>query len=280
MKKTLFVFFLFGLMISQSYAAELKLKMPNGLVSNAAYVQGDEAKPVILLLHGFLQTHHFSTVSRLLEGLSGEGYSVLSPTMSLGIPDRKKSLACEALHDHTMEDDLEELDVWINWLKDKGHKKIVLAGHSQGATTLLNFLLDRNKPEITKFIAISIIEVSMSRSRTENDRMLKELKNKIKNNSREPFISSLSFCVKYLGTPKSFISYQYWSPDKIIESLKQVKIPVKMIMGGSDNRLRNNWIRELKKAGKSLTVIEGANHFLDGFNEFDLLEVILSDLKI
>ena len=49
-------------------------------------------------------------------------------------------------------------------------------------------------------------------------------------------------------------------------------------MGGSDNRIRKDWIKNLKGTGRNVTVIEGANHFMDGFNEFDLLEIVLQEL--
>ncbi|MCW8901372.1 MAG: alpha/beta hydrolase [Gammaproteobacteria bacterium] len=278
MNKILCAILLLCLTSAQSYAAEVKLKMPNGLVANAAYTSGTSDKPLIFLLHGFLQTHHFSTISRLFESLSGEGYSVFSPTMSLGIPDRKKSLACEALHDHTMEDDKNEIDAWMKWLKDKGHNNIILMGHSQGSTSLLNYLTEHRSNLISKFIAVSILEVNVSRNDSENKRFNKLLESKISETPRVPLTSKLSYCVKYFGTPRSFQSFQSWTTGKILKEIQEIKLPVRIIMGGSDNRIRKNWIEKLKDTRKPVTVIDGANHFMDGFNEFDLLEVVLKEL--
>ena len=279
MKNSLIMMSLLLLISMQSYASEVKLKMPNGLVANAAHIQGDKDKPTVFLLHGFLQTYHFSTINRLFESLSGEGFSVFSPSTTLGIPNRKKSLACEALHDHTMEDDQDEIAAWIKWLKKKGHNKIVLMGHSQGSTSILSYLANHPSKAVSKFIAVSILEVNMSRSKTENKRFNKSLKNKTSKNVRTPFTNTLSYCVKYLGTPQSFHSYQNWTTDKILTEIKKLEIPTRVIMGGSDNRIRKDWIKELKSTNKPVTVIEGANHFMDGFNEFDLLEVILGELE-
>lgn len=278
MKNSLYLILLLCFISLQSHASSVKLKMPNGLIANAAYVKGTSDKPAVFFLHGFLQTHDFSTINRLFESLSAEGYTVFSPTLTLGIPDRKQSLACEALHDHTMESDQEEIDTWVTWLKKKGHKNIVLMGHSQGSTALLSYVAKNNSQKIKKFIAVSILEVNVSRSKVENTRFNKELKNKLAKNPRKPFVSKLSFCVKFLGTPRSFKSYQTWSASKVLKEIKKFKSPVYIVMGGSDNRIRKNWIKDLKGTGRSVTVIKGANHFMDGFNEFDLLEVVLEKL--
>ena len=279
MKNNLYLILLLCFISLQCHASSVKLKMQNDLIANAAYVKGASDKPAVFFLHGFLQTHDFSTIRRLFESLSAEGYTVFSPTLTLGIPDRKQSLACEALHDHTMESDQEEIDTWVKWLKKKGHKNIVLMGHSQGSTALLSYVAKNNSQKISKLIAVSILEVNVSRSKIENTRFNKELKNKLVTSPRKPFVSKLSYCVKFLGTPRSFKSFQTWSASKVLKEIKRIKLPVSIIMGGSDNRIRKNWIKDLKGTGRSVTVIDGANHFMDGFNEFDLLEVVLKELE-
>jgi len=278
MKNTLFLGLLLLLLSVQSYAVPVKLTMPNGLVANANYIKGNPDKPAVFLLHGFLQTYSFSTINRLSDSLSAEGYSVFSPTLTLGIPDRKQSLACEALHDHTMEDGQVEIDEWVKWLNKKGHKEIVLMGHSQGSTSLLSYLANKTNKAISKFIAVSILQVNMSEDKDENKRLTKMLEQKISETPRMPFTRKLSFCIKYLGTPRSFYSYQSWSTEKILKEIKALNDPLRIIMGGGDNRIRKNWIKELKSTGKPVSVIEGANHFMDGFNEFDLLELVLEEL--
>ena len=82
-----------------------------------------------------------------------------------------------------------------------------------------------------------------------------------------------------MGTPRSFMSYQNWSAQKIIKKLRDVKLPTKIVMGGSDSRIAKNWINELKKTGKDVAVINGASHFMDGVNEFDLLEIVLAEIE-
>ena len=280
MKNLIFITVIFCIFSSQTYARDITDKMPNGLIANATYVKGNPDKPAILLLHGFLQSHHFSTISRLVESLSAEGFSILSPTLTLGIPNRKKSLACEALHDHTMEEDQKEIDKWVSWLKKSGHKKVILMGHSQGSTALLSYLSEKNNAKkISQFIAVSILEVNVSRSENENKNFNLKLKEKESKNPRTPINNKLSFCNNYLGTPRSFKSFQNWTTTKILKSLNKIKLPVTIIMGGSDNRIRKNWVEKLKTSNKPVIVIKGANHFMDGFHEFDLLDVVMKEIK-
>jgi len=270
---------LLSLISFQSAASQVKLKMPNGLIANAAYSKGDMDKPAVFILHGFLQTHNFSTVKRLAENISAEGYTVFSPTMTLGIPDRKQSLACEALHDHTIEGDQIEIGTWIKWLKKLGHKKIILIGHSQGSVSILSYLTKNKDRSIKKFIAVSIVEVTISKNTDESNKLIKDLKKMVSENSRKPLIKKLSFCATYLGTPQSLLSHQRWTGKRIIKNIERIKLPIKIILGGSDNKLVKNWIDRVKKTGRPTKVITGANHFMDGVNEFDLLEYVLFELK-
>ena len=51
-----------------------------------------------------------------------------------------------------------------------------------------------------------------------------------------------------------------------------------IIMGGGDERLSEGWVSKLKDTPAQIYLIEGANHFMDGSNEFDLLEVVIDKL--
>jgi hypothetical protein len=47
-------------------------------------------------------------------------------------------------------------------------------------------------------------------------------------------------------------------------------------MGGADDKLGANWIKSLQDTGVRLIVVDRASHFLDGENEFELLDEGLS----
>ena len=109
-----------------AHAEIAQLEMRPKISASAEYLVGQRDKPAVLLLHGFLQTREFPTVATLARGMHDAGYTVLSPTLSLGIPNRRHSLACEAVHHHSLDDDVSEIARWVGWLKSRGHRSIVL----------------------------------------------------------------------------------------------------------------------------------------------------------
>jgi pimeloyl-ACP methyl ester carboxylesterase len=131
------------------YAGAVNQTIPGlNLTAEADYTQGDSALPAVLILHGFLTTHHFHTVQTIKQAFEQAGYSTLAPTLTLNVDRRREFLQCNALHTHTLENDLLEIDFWIQWLKQQGHEKVVLVGHSSGSQTLLHFLAQKNHPDI------------------------------------------------------------------------------------------------------------------------------------
>ena len=138
--------------------------------ASAEYLVGERNKPAVLLLHGFLQTREFPTVATLARGLHDAGYTVLSPTLSLNIPNRKQSLACEAVHRHSLDDDVAEIGRWVNWLKSRGHRAIVLLGHSFGSLQLLAYLSAKPDAAVKGYIGTSLIEAQIGTTPPHPDR--------------------------------------------------------------------------------------------------------------
>ncbi|MCW9048671.1 MAG: alpha/beta hydrolase, partial [Gammaproteobacteria bacterium] len=148
--------YIFILLISSTAIAQPVQLKNNNLIMNAEYLEGTNTQNPVIILHGLLQTHQFTTVSRLATALNEAGYTVLSPSLSLGINNRKTSLSCEAIHTHSMDSDSDELKLWIDWLNEKSGKDINLIGHSAGGPTVLNYLETHNANLIKKVILISL----------------------------------------------------------------------------------------------------------------------------
>jgi pimeloyl-ACP methyl ester carboxylesterase len=100
-----------------------------GMTTQAEYRLGDASKPLILFIHGFLQTRDFSTVKRLADALADNGYSTLSPNLSLGISKRARSIPCESIHLHSLDNSAREIALWVEWARANGHDRIVVLGH-------------------------------------------------------------------------------------------------------------------------------------------------------
>ena len=115
---------------------QVDTKLPNGVVAIANFHNGVNSLPAVITLHGFLQTHHSPPMSSLASNLSSRGYTVLSPTMSLNINHRSQSMACEAVHTHTMDSEVDEISYWVTWLNTKGYKNIVLRSRYRASSVV------------------------------------------------------------------------------------------------------------------------------------------------
>jgi pimeloyl-ACP methyl ester carboxylesterase len=260
-------------------AAEVQLVMPNGLQARAEYRAGNPAKPAVLILHGFLQNHQFPTVFRLLENLHSAGHTVLAPTLSLNTPLRQRSLACEAVHTHTVEGDTVEVDTWVRWLARRHNGAIALAGHSTGAMELLSYVSGTPHPAVRRLFAISIVESQTPLDTKRRDALIRELQNKIARKDRSPALHALSYCRKYTAAPASILSHLERTPERILRDAREHANLLTFIMGSRDERLGRNWIPRLQQTGARVRVIEGGDHFMDGEHEFGLADMVLEELK-
>lgn len=261
------------------HAEIVELAMPGKLVAQADFRSGEAGKPAVILLHGFLQTHAYPTVRRLADTLAGEGYTVLTPTLSLGVPQRRQSLACEAIHTHSLEDGVAELAAWVKWLKARRPGKILLAGHSMGSLYVLGYMSRKPDADIAKVVGISIVEGSLKIGEAARPALVQRLRTQALAHGRDLVRTQLSFCTEYRSSVAALLSYVEWGPDRILEAINQIKVPVSMIMGSKDDLLGKDWLQRLKKSRARVRIIEGANHFMDGPYEFDLVDLFLAELQ-
>lgn len=263
---------------SHGETASVEIKLPNKKVVTAGYRPGKPQAPAVLILHGFLQTGEFSTVSRMSDALAGAGYTVLTPTLSLGISRRKAPLACEALHAHRMEDDVAEINQWVNWLTQKGHKQIVLAGHSFGSLQMVVYLSQQAQPKVSQFIAVSLLDADEHLNPGERKVLLASLRQEA-TRGEKLITRPLSYCKKFTASPEVFLSYLAWSRSAVLDAMRKSKAPILVVMGSKDERMGSEWPRQLKAQGIPLRLIDGANHFFDAQFEFDLQDTIVEAIK-
>lgn len=257
----------------------ISAKLEDGKTVTAEYRPLDSDSPAVLVLHGFLQTRNYLTVTNIADSAAESGYAVLLPTLSLGVSERKKSLQCDAIHNHSFKDDVEEVDFWIKWLEKKGHRKIVVIGHSFGSLQLLGYLIDYSNPVVTKYIGTSLLDVSREVDSEKFQAYTKDAMNRIRRNDNTLGEYAVSYCKKYMAPARAYMSYASWSRQSILDSIKNVKIPITVILGGKDKRLDPNWKSDLMKHGAKVIMLDEANHFFSGGQEFELLDSIQGLLK-
>lgn len=256
------------LLLSPALAGVVELEVRPGVRAGAAYLAGEPGGRAVLLVHGFLQTREFSTVQRLAETLHEEtGASVLSPTLSLGIDLRRRSLPCEALHLHRLDQDVAELAQWVEWLADRHRGRIVLIGHSAGGHVITRYLATHPDAPVERVILISL-SYPVGRTPVDPPRDQDAIGD-----------YSLGFCLRYPTTPRAYRSYVDWGAERMLAAMQQTRMPVHVIIGSGDRRIRPGWIDTMRKGGVRVHIIEGANHFFDSAHEFDLDEMVESLLN-
>jgi pimeloyl-ACP methyl ester carboxylesterase len=275
-------YFLFLVMSCVGLAARaepMELVLPNGLVAKAEYRKGARDRPAVILLHGFLQTHEFPTIHRVAEGISDAGHTVLAPTLTLGVTHRTQSMACEAIHSHTMKEAVHEIEAWVKWLKARQRGPIILLGHSYGNVQVLAYLAGKPDPAVAGFIGVSVVEGQLRLNAAETANLVETMRQAARTGQPRVVTHHFSFCKKYQATPASLLSELEWTPQRILQASARLTLPSLYIMGGRDERLGVGWADKLK-AHNRVKVIPGANHFMDGEYEFDLLDAVLAELKV
>jgi pimeloyl-ACP methyl ester carboxylesterase len=277
------LFLVLSLVLPAAAQAErVQEQLPNGLSVNAEYLPVANENPAVLLLRGFLQTFDFLATRNLINGISALDYTVLAPNLSLGIPDRKQSVQCSAAHTHTHQKDLAEIDFWIEWLKKKGYRSVILVGHSWGSQQSLGYMLEHTGSPVIGVIAISLVRTRQNTdTKTHQVNKANEYK---KNKDKSLHAYELSFCNEYMATADSYISYAKWTDAKVLttlSALQQHRLPVYVIVGGKDKRIGDKWLAAIKPRVTKVVKIQNANHFFSHISEFDLndqLEILLPEI--
>jgi pimeloyl-ACP methyl ester carboxylesterase len=256
-------------------SARVEMTIAPGLVAEAEYWPGQVDRPAVMVLHGFLVTRQFSTVRRLAEGLAGEGFSVLTPTLTLGLGRRQQSLACEALHTHSMPQDLVEIRAWTEWLIRHTGKPPFLVGHSAGGVHLAALLDSYPELPVVRALLISLSyfgeeqgprQAHALRARATADQASRP-------DAMIPY--SLTYCSRYVTTPGGLLSYLQWDNQRLRDVLLEQRERVAVIYGEGDERIDMAWIDTLRAAGVPTHGVPDANHFFDLAHEFELLDTVL-----
>ncbi len=261
-------------------AAVVQATLPNGIAVTANFRQGAVDKPAIMLIHGFLQTREHATVAELSNGLADEGYTVLTPTLSLGIPNRDRSLSCEAIHNHTIDTDVAEIAFWVDWLKNRGIRQIMLGGHSVGALQALIYASTAPDKTVTRLELISLSDPSSTMlSGASKNQIRSQIEQKNQAGDKDIVTLPMSFCPRYTAPVPAYWSYIKWTRQDLVKRIQSSPLKITIVLGQKDNLVNDAWISQLKSTKANVAVIKEANHFFEGSGEFDLLDASNTLLK-
>lgn len=248
--------------------------MAPDLMAEADYWPGAADMPAILILHGFLQTREFPTVRRLAESLADEGFSVLTPSLTLGLNRRRQSLACEAIHTHSLQQDVAELTAWTMWLERRAGKAPVVIGHST-AGVLLAAMLEAHQAHVEHALFVSMTAFGQVASADRVEILRQRALESVANGIDEIELYSLGYCRDYATTATAFLSYLEWDRGRLGRALAAASVPVTAIFGDKDERADRAWLDSLAVGGVQIRAVAGAGHFFDLAHEFDLLDEVI-----
>lgn len=260
------------------HADTVEARLASGRIVSADFHAGKRDRVAVLVLHGFLQTRAFPTVVSVREALVQAGYTVVAPTLSLGISRRNRSLPCEAIQLHTLNEGVEEVAFWVRWLQRRGYHRIVLVGHSFGSVHLLHYLGATPSAAVKRALLISLADVELRQSAQQRAQVAQGLRERVAR--RDPGLAEIELgpCRKYVGPPAALLSYMAVTRDSLLKTLARVPVPVTVVMGDKDDRMGAGWVDTLVARGVDVRMIAGASHFFDNQYEFDLQDTVLQVL--
>ncbi|MDD3396972.1 MAG: DUF1749 domain-containing protein [Clostridia bacterium] len=191
------------------------------------------------------------------------------------------------------EDWFDDIDAWINYAKSLGYKKIVLGGHSLGASKVINYLSNKNNSVVDNYILLSPVDLSMQSDKEKEQipRLLIEAKKHIENNQPEKILSVMFddynvFCARsfidFMNLPNHFPIYQ--KNGKCFD-LKKINIKGLFVIGEKDWFANQDAKKHLllinentKNKNNKMEVINNTGHTYQE-KEIELSNIIIDFIK-
>ena len=249
----------------------------NGLTLHAELqTVGDnwQQGPVVLMTHGTLAHNRMEIMATLQELFAEREISSLALNLSLGLSKRQGMYDCATPHSHKHTDALDEIGLWLEWLKQQGVESVVLLGHSRGGNQTAWFAAERDEATISKVILVAPQVWDEQKSAKGYKKSYKKALAPILTRAEKmvaegkggEHLSPVDFiyCAESSASAEAFVSYYKADPRMDTPYLvKQFNKPA-LIFAGSEDKVVKGLIEKMErmdKEGVSFEVIDGADHF-------------------
>jgi len=276
-----------------AYAEEVKQQY-KGMMLNGNLMLADGktiTDGMILITHSLIQHNGREPIPYVQELFMEKGYSSLAINYSLRVDDRHGPFDCMEPHYHTLDRSLEEIAVWVDWLKEKGATELILLGHSYGGNEIARYAANIQDEEIRGVVLLGpgTADHRMWSPEGYKIRYGKELNDTLEraeillaSGRGETIMDNVDFlfCPQASVSAASFVSYYRLDPKRLLPNLiKAATKPTLFIAAGEDNRMAdlNRLVRPFIDDDKTrLVVIQGAGHFfLDLFSDDAVDQAVL-----
>jgi pimeloyl-ACP methyl ester carboxylesterase len=243
-----FAVFLSVLLLQQAAAEEVKTEHQGlEVIGNLDLASGKSLKAdgAVLLLHDSLGHHRMELMAALQELLHERGINSLAITLSLGLNARRGLYDCGIEQDHRSEDAREELQTWIDWLKEKGAANITLAGHGRGGAQVALYLTKAPDKAVKRAVLIAPLAQTLGSAAAEYEERfrkplqpaLAEAERHIAEDQTNSLMENVSFlhCPQARVTAGAFVDYYGQNPNLYTPSLiPGIKQPTLIVVGDQD----------------------------------------------
>ena len=280
----LFVCLLIVALVSFAEEASIEVSHENRKFKAVAVWQVPEGvdpakKGAVIWVHGLLQTHRMRepvTVQR--EIWVGAGFPVLSPTLTLRVNSRREPYDCSYPLDTEFEESLREIGAWVEWLKRKGVKRIVLAGHSLGGLQVVLFASKVRDPAV-----VGVVAVAPSKGIKREHPLIGKAEDLVKKGKGTKMLrTSFFYCQEAEVSARTL--YSYYGVDRNLgKALRKVDVPVLIVWGAMDERVKDlptfldTYIKD--KGNVRVEVIDFADHFFRDLAAEDLGNIVVEFLR-
>ncbi len=264
-----FILLLLALSLA-SHAKEVKLEH-EGLTLNADLEGAEENRlpqRMFLILHGTLGHKNMEIIQGLQQQLADNGKASLAPNLSLTQDDRHGFYDCATPHFHRHDDAVAELQVWADWLKDRGVQKLDLIGHSRGGNQVLLFALRQQGLQIASVTSVAPMVFQVRHSRQELEGLEKPTSLKA--------VRRFLHCNDTRVSRRSLESY-WFDENQHTPALWQQYPGRYLLITGSEDRLTQALapFMHTLPAGAVHLDVDGADHFFRDLYLDEVVEFIL-----
>lgn len=270
-------------------AEEVKIKH-NGLTLNANLniAPGKSlADGVVLMLHGTLAHKDMEIMKALQDQLVERGLSNLAFNLSLAQDDRHGMNDCAGPHRHKDSNSVQELALWVDWLKSKGAGAITVIGHSRGGRQVAQYAAGKPDAAVKRAVLVAPgtwepgkqVRGYKKSYKKDLGPLLDKARALVKAGKGDTLMEGVDFvyCPNTRVAATTFVDYYRDEPGRDTPStIKRITMPVLALVGSEDkvNPKFASRMKESKQANVKFVLVEDAGHFfLDLFGE-DLADAI------
>jgi pimeloyl-ACP methyl ester carboxylesterase len=255
-----------------SHAGEISLQHKGLTVTANLETSGAgwQQKPVLLMTHGTLAHNRMEIMQTLQTAFQDRGYSSLAINLSLGLSRRSGMYDCAVPHTHKHTDALDEIGLWLDWLKQQGVQSVVLLGHSRGGNQTAWFAAERDDALVRSVVLIAPATWDQGYAAKDYQKRYKKALAPLLAQAEKGgkgMMKGIDFiyCENTSASAEAFVSY--YRPDPRMDTphlVPSIKKPV-LVVAGSEDTVVTGLVEKMQPIADGervqLTVIDGADHF-------------------